>query len=120
VLIVDETGFPKKGNNKSVGVQRQYSGTAARIENCQIGVLLCYASTKGAPFIDRVLYLPKEWAKDAERRAEAGVPEEVGLATKAELARRMFDRALEASVPAGWVTGDTIYGSDRRLRMFLG
>jgi SRSO17 transposase len=118
VLIVDETGFLKKGN-KSVGVQRQYSGTAGRIENCQIGVFLCYASTKGAAFIDRALYLPKEWAKDAECRAEAGVPEEVGFATKPELARRMLERALDASAPAGWVTGDTIYGSDRRLRMFL-
>src|SRR5918992_1607874 len=118
VLIVDETGFLKKGN-KSVGVQRQYSGTAGRTENCQIGVFLCYASKKGAAFIDRALYLPKQWAKDAERRAEAGVPEEVGFATKPELARRMLERALDASVPAGWVTGDTIYGSDRRLRMFL-
>src|SRR5918995_1237280 len=118
VLIVDETGFLKKGN-KSVGVQRQYSGTAGRTENCQIGVFLCYASKKGAAFVDRALYLPKEWAKDAERRTEAGVPEEVGFATKPELARRMLERALDTSVPAGWVTGDTIYGSDRRLRMFL-
>lgn len=109
MLIVDETGFLKKGN-KSVGVQRQYSGTAGRTENCQIGVFLCYASKKGAAFVDRALYLPKEWAKDAERRAEAGVPEEVGFATKPELARRMLERALDASVPAAWVTGDTLYG----------
>lgn len=89
VLIVDETGFLKKGN-KSVGVQRQYSGTAGRTQNCQIGVFLCYASKKGAAFIDRAPYLPKGWAKDLQRRAEAGVPEEVGFATKPELARRML------------------------------
>jgi SRSO17 transposase len=118
VLIVDETGFLKKGN-KSVGVKRQYSGTAGRTENCQVGVFLCYASEKGSAFIDRALYLPKEWAEDEERRAEAGVPEEVGFATKPKLARGMLERTLEAGVPATWVSGDTIYGSDRRLRMFL-
>src|SRR5829696_5316192 len=118
VLIVDETGFLKRGN-RSVGVKRQYSGTAGGTENCQVAVFLCYASKKGAAFIDRAPYLPRDWAKDAERRAEAGIPEEMGFATKPELARRMLERALDASVPAGWVTGDTIYGSDRRLRMFL-
>jgi SRSO17 transposase len=118
ILIVDETGFLKKGE-KSVGVKRQYSGTAGGTENCQVGVFLCYVSEKGAAFIDRALYLPKDWAKDAERRAEAGVPREVEFATKPKLARRMLERALDGGVGAGWVSGDTVYGSDRRLRMFL-
>ena len=119
VLVVDETSFLKKGT-KSVGVQPQYSGTAGKKENCQIGVFLCYASEKRAAFVDRALYLPKKsWANDAERRAEAGVPEEVEFSTKPELAREMLERAFEAKVPAAWVTGDTIYGGDRRLRMFL-
>lgn len=118
VLVLDETGFLKKGTH-SVGVQRQYSGTAGRIENCQIGVFLLYASRHGAAFLDRALYLPKEWAHDAERRERAGVPEEVGFRTKPELAREMLARAFEADVPRSWVTADTVYGSDRRLRMFL-
>jgi SRSO17 transposase len=118
ILIVDETGFLKKGE-KSVGVKRQYSGTAGGTENCQVGVFLCYVSEKGAAFIDRALYLPKDWAKDAERRAEAGVPREVEFATKPNLARRMLERALDGGVGAGWVSGDTVYGSDRRLRIFL-
>lgn len=118
VLIVDETGFLKKGN-KSVGVQRQYSGTAGRVENCQVGVFLCYASEKGAAFLDRSLYLPKGWAVDRERRAEAGVAEGVEFRTKPELAEAMLERAFDAEVPASWVTGDTVYGGARRLRMFL-
>jgi SRSO17 transposase len=118
ILIIDETGFLKKGE-KSVGVKRQYSGTAGGTENCQVGVFLCYVSEKGAAFIDRALYLPKDWAKDAERRAEAGVPREVEFATKPKLARRMLERALDGGVGAGWVSGDTVYGSDCRLRMFL-
>jgi len=118
VLIVDETGFLKKGT-KSVGVKRQYSGTAGRIENCQVGVFLCYASARGVAFIDRALYLPADWAADAERRSEAGVPEEARFATKPELARRMLARAFDESVSCAWVTGDTIYGKDRKLRMFL-
>jgi SRSO17 transposase len=118
VLIIDETGYLKKGT-KSVGVKRQYSGTAGRIENCQIGVFLCYASSHGAAFIDRALYLPKEWAGNAERRSEAGVPEEVEFATKPQLARQMLGRAFDASVPHRWVLGDAIYGKDRKLRMFL-
>jgi len=105
VLIVDETGFLKKGT-KSVGVQRQYSGTAGRIENCQIGVFLGYASSKGRTFLDRELYLPKDWAEDPERRKEAAVPEEVQFATNPELAARMVERAFVAGVPAAWVTGD--------------
>jgi SRSO17 transposase len=118
VIIVYETGFLKKGE-KSVGVKRQYSGTAGGTENCQVGVFLCYVCEKGAAFIDRALYLPKDWAKDAERRAEAGVPREVEFATKPKLARRMLERALDGGVGAGWVSGDTVYGSDRKLRMFL-
>lgn len=118
VLIVDETGFLKKGTH-SVGVKRQYSGTAGRIENCQIGVFLCYASSSGSAFIDRALYLPKEWAEDARRRQKAAVPEEITFQTKPQLAREMLARAFEAQVPRAWVVADTIYGSDRRLRLFL-
>jgi len=118
VLIVDETGFLKKGR-KSVGVQRQYSGTAGRIENCQIGVFLAYASHKGQALIDRALYLPREWAQNQPRREEAGIPKSVEFATKPELARQMVERALEAGVQAAWVTGDSIYGSDRKLRLWL-
>lgn len=118
VLVIDETGFLKQGT-KSVGVKRQYSGTAGRIENCQIGVFLTYAAPEGHVLLDRELYLPREWADDLERRHQAGVPEEVAFATKPELARRMLARALEAGVPAAWVTGDSIYGGDRRLRVWL-
>ena len=118
VLIVDETGFLKKGT-KSVGVKRQYSGTAGRIENCQIGVLLAYASVHGRTFLDRELYLPREWADDPARREEADVPEAIEFQTKPELARQMLERALEAEVPAAWVTADEVYGGDRRLRLWL-
>jgi SRSO17 transposase len=118
VLIVDETGFLKKGT-KSAGVARQYSGTAGRIENCQIGVFLAYASGTGHALIDRELYLPKEWAEDPARRAVAGIPEEVAFATKPALARRMIARAIAADIPFAWVLGDAVYGSDRRLRLDL-
>jgi len=118
VLIVDETGFLKKGT-RSVGVQRQYSGTAGRIENCQVGVFLAYAAPQGRAFLDRDLYLPKEWAVDAARRADAGVPTDVEFRTKPHLARVMLERALDAGVPAAWVTADEVYGGDRRLRLWL-
>ena len=118
VLILDETGFLKKGA-KSVGVQRQYSGTAGRIENCQIGVFLAYASRHGRAFLDRELYLPQAWAEDAARRTEAGVPQAVSFQTKPELAQQMLERARAASVLAGWVTGDEVYGGARRLRLWL-
>ena len=118
VLVVDETGFLKKGN-KSAGVQRQYSGTAGRIENCQIGVFLAYASAKGRTLLDRELYLPQVWAEDRERRREAGVPEDAGFQTKPRLAQRMLERALESGVPFGWVAGDEVYGNDRNLRLWL-
>ena len=118
VLVVDETGFLKKGP-KSVGVQRQYSGTAGRIENCQIGVFLAYASARGRTFLDRELYLPKEWAADEARREEAAIPPRVEFHTKPQLARTMLERALAGGVPAAWVTGDEVYGGDRRLRLWL-
>ncbi|MBL6705023.1 MAG: IS701 family transposase [Planctomycetaceae bacterium] len=117
VLIVDETGFLKKGT-KSVGVKRQYSGTAGRIENSQVGVFLAYRSAAGHALIDRSLYLPKEWAEDSDRRIEAKVPESVSFATKPELARQMLRRTLDAGVPAKWVTADEVYGSDYKFRRF--
>jgi SRSO17 transposase len=115
ILIVDETGFLKKGT-KSAGVARQYSGTAGRRENQQIGVLLAYASGRGCAFVDRALYLPEAWANDAQRREEAGIPPEVAFATKGELAQALLARAFAADVPARWVTGDTIYGHDEVRR----
>jgi SRSO17 transposase len=118
VLVVDETGFLKKGT-QSVGVKRQYSGTAGRVENCQIGVFLAYASLHGRTFLDRELYLPKEWAADEKRRRKAGVPKAVEFATKPRLAQRMLARALDAGVPAAWVTGDEVYGKNRPLRLWL-
>ena len=118
VLVVDETGFLKQGT-KSVGVKRQYSGTAGKVENCQIGVFLAYGSRRGAAFLDRELYLPQEWVADWERRREAGVPEGVAFRTKAQLAQGMIGRAVAAGVPFAWVTGDTVYGNDRRLRRWL-
>jgi SRSO17 transposase len=118
VVVIDETGFLKKGQ-ESVGVQRQYTGTAGRIENCQIGVFLCYASPKGSTFIDRSLYLPKSWTEDRQRCQKAGVPTHVGFATKPQLARQMLQRAFRARLPIKWITADCVYGSDRRLRMWL-
>ena len=120
VLVIDETGFVKKGA-KSAGVARQYSGTAGRVENCQIGVFLAYASRHGHALIDRALYLPEGWSEDPARRAAAAIPAEVEVtfATKPALAIRMIERALEAGVPCSWGLGDEIYGSDRRLRMAL-
>ena len=116
-LVVDETGFLKKGR-KSAGVARQYSGTAGRRENSQVGVFLSYASAKGAAFIDRALYLPEEWTADRVRCREAGIPDEVAFATKGELAKRMLARAFAAGVPAEWVVADTVYGYDE-LRLWL-
>jgi len=118
VLIVDDTGFLKKGT-KSAGVQRQYCGTAGRIENCQIGVFLAYATPAGRTLLDRELYLPKSWTEDRERCTEAGVPPTVGFATKPELAETMLLRALDAAVPASWVTGDEAYGQVSALRRAL-
>lgn len=118
VLIVDETGFLKKGRS-SAGVARQYSGTAGRIENSQIGVFLTYATPSGRTFLDRELYLPKEWAMDRDRCAGAGVPAERKFATKPELAKDMITRALEAGISAKWATGDAVYGQHSGLRRAL-
>jgi SRSO17 transposase len=118
VLIVDETGFLKKGE-QSAGVQRQYSGTAGGIENCQVGVFLAYCTSGGRTFLDRALYLPRSWSEDAARRQAAGIPETVTFATKPALARQMLERAVDSGVPARWVTGDSVYGSDSHFRRFL-
>src|ERR687898_456661 len=118
VLVVDETGFLKKGD-RSVGVQRQYSGTAGRIETCQIGVFLAYASRHGHALIDRALYLPETWVFDAARRTEAGVPEEVSFTTKPKLGQAMLKRAFAAGVPCRWVVGDCVYGADHQTRRLI-
>ena len=118
VLVVDETGDLKKGAH-TVGVQRQYTGTAGRIENAQVAVYLTYASTAGHALIDRELYLPRVWADDPDRREQAGVPATVKFATKPALATEMITRALDAGVTARWVAGDEVYGADPKLRKTL-
>ena len=118
ILVVDETGDLKK-DRSTVGVQRQYTGTAGRIENAQVAVYLGYATRRGHALIDRELYLPRSWTDDPARCAAAGVPEDVGFATKPALARVLIERALDAGVPAGWVTGDEVYGADPELRAEL-
>ena len=118
VLIADETGFIKKGT-RSAGVQRQYSGTAGRTENCQIGVFLAYASSHGHALIDRELYLPQSWTEDRERCRAAGIPDDVGFATKPRLAQAMLARAVEAGVPFAWFTADEVYGQAPYLREWL-
>lgn len=118
VLVVDETGFLKKGTH-SVGVARQYSGTAGRIENCQVGVFLGYASRYGHALIDRRLYLPKSWAEDGDRRRKASVPEDVAFATKPAMAREMIAAALDSGASCSWVLADAVYGSDYQLRRML-
>jgi SRSO17 transposase len=115
VLMVDETGFLKKGT-KSAGVARQYSGTAGRRENQQIGVFLAYASAAGCAFIDRELYIPQEWLDTPARCQEAGIPATRRFATKPQLARQMLARAFAAAVPARWVVGDGIYGAEEVRR----
>src|SRR5918994_2948322 len=109
VLVVDETGFLKQGK-ASCGVARQYTGSAGKITNCQIGVFAAYVSGRGHAFIDRALYLPKAWADDPVRRAAAHVPQQIAFATKPHLARGMIERAIAAGVPFAWVVGDSIYG----------
>lgn len=118
ILIIDETGFLKKGTH-SVGVARQYSGTAGKIENCQLGVFLAYASPRGHTFLDRRLYLPAHWAADEARRSAAGVPTDVTFQTKPQLARTMLAQARTNGVVAGWVVGDEQYGNDGSLRRWL-
>jgi len=116
VLIIDETGFLKKGT-RSAGVSRQYSGTAGRIENCQIGVFLTYATPAGRTFLDRELYLPSAWTKDRARCAAAGIGADVDFATKPEQAMVMLERAVTHGVPARWVTADEVYGQHFKLRV---
>jgi SRSO17 transposase len=118
VLIVDETGFLKKGT-KSAGVQRQYSGTAGCIENCQIGVFLAYATARGHAFVDRELYVPESWHANRPRCREAGIPDTLMFRTKPQLAQGMLARALAAGLRPAWVLGDTLYGNDRALRTWL-
>jgi SRSO17 transposase len=118
VLIIDDTGFIKKGTT-SAGVQRQYSGTAGRTENCQIGVFAAYATARGRALVDRDLYLPKSWTEDRERCRTAKVPDEREFATKGELARHMVLRALASPLPIAWVTADSAYGQDNRFRRLL-
>lgn len=118
VLVADDTGFLKKGRS-SAGVQRQYSGTAGRIENCQIGVFLAYATGLGRLLVDAQLYLPVSWTDEQDRCAAAGVPQEVGFATKPELARVMIERVVQAGLPFGWVAADEAYGDNPGLRQWL-
>jgi len=118
VLVLDETGFLKKGEH-SAGVARQDSGTAGKVENCQIGVFLGYAGWLGQALLERELYLPKEWTDDPARCRQAGVPADRRFATKPQLAQQLLARASAAGVPAKWVTGDSVYGDDRRLRVWL-
>jgi SRSO17 transposase len=118
ILIVDETGFLKRGT-KSCGVGRQYTGTAGDTINCQVGVFLAYASVHGAAFIDRALYLPREWVKDPDRRAAAGIPAGVRFVSKITLAERMLARAFAAGVPARWIVADSFYGRSGPFRHWL-
>ncbi|ESQ90242.1 IS701 family transposase [Asticcacaulis benevestitus] len=118
VLVVDETGFLKKGD-QSVGVARQYSGTAGRIENSQIGVFVSYASRYGHALIDRQLYLPKGWSEDLDRRQKAHVPDDVNFATKPAMAREMIGKLLDEGIPCAFVLADAVYGSDSQFRRML-
>jgi SRSO17 transposase len=118
VLVLDDTGCLKQGHH-SAGVARQYSGTVGKVDNCQIGVFLSDASPLGQVLLDRELYLPQDWTDDRERCRQAGIPEDRRLATKPQLVQHMLAHAFAAGVPAQWVTGDRVYGHDRRLRMWL-
>jgi len=118
VLIVDETGFLKKGD-KSIGVQRQYSGTAGRIENCQVGVFLALVGSRGRALVDREVYLPKSWCDNQDRLREAKAPPEASFATKPNLAQQMIGRALDSGLRPRWVLGDEVYGSDSKTRRLL-
>jgi SRSO17 transposase len=118
VLIADETGFIKKGT-RSAGVQRQYSGTAGRTENCQVGVFLAYASVHGHALIDRELCLPASWTEDRDRCRAAGIPDEIEFSTKPRQAQAMISRAIEAGVPFAWFTADEAYGQAKYLHAWL-
>jgi SRSO17 transposase len=118
VMVIDETGAVKKGT-KSVGVAPQDSGSVGKIGNCQIGVFLASATSKGQVWIDRALYVPCEWITAAKRGEETGVPEEVEFATKIALARRMLERALDHHLPCARVTADCVSGDDSHMRRFL-
>lgn len=118
VLVIDETGFPKKGDH-SAGVQPQYCGCLGRVANCQIGVFLAYASPTGHAFVDRALYLPRNWFDDRPRCRAAGIPDEVSFATKPQLAQQMLTRILGSKLPVKWVTADSVYGGDHKLAFFL-
>jgi SRSO17 transposase len=118
VLVIDETGFLKKGDT-SAGVQRQYSGTAGRTENCQVAVFAAYASRRGRTLVDRELYLPKSWTSDRGRCQAAKVPDSRSFATKTELARILITRALASPLPVSWVTADALYGQDWHFRRML-
>ena len=118
VLIGDDTGF-EKGGTRSAGVQRQYTGTAGKITNCQIGVFLAYSSGQGRALVDRELYLPRSWTGDPLRLAAAGVPAGTGFATKPELLQQMIKRAAAAGMPFGWVAADEAYGDNGPLRDYL-
>ena len=110
VLVLDETGFRKKGHH-AAGVARPYSGTAGKVDNCQIGVFASYVSRHGHAFVDRRLYLPKEWTEDAQRLKAAHVPKDVSFATKPQIARRMIARAIAARMPFSFVSADSVYGT---------
>jgi SRSO17 transposase len=118
VLVLDESGLPKRGSH-SAGVQKQYCGVSGRVENCQVGVFLSYVTPLGHGLIDRELYLPEEWCRDAARRQAAHIPETLTFQTKPELAQRMVARAQSAGLPISWVVADTVYGHCPDLRVFL-
>jgi SRSO17 transposase len=118
VLIGDDTGFEKKGDG-SAGVQRQYTGTAGKITNCQLGVFLAYGSPKGRALVDRELYLPRSWTRDESRLAAAKVPEGTAFRTKPQLLQAMIERAAAAGIPFSWITADEAYGDNGPLREFL-
>src|SRR5437868_10655242 len=118
VLVIDESGFPKRGRH-SAGVQPQYCGATGQVDNCQVGVFLSYVTALGHALIDRELYLPEDWCQDAARRRAAHIPEVVPFATKPELALRMVQRAQAAQLPIRWVVADTVYGHSSDLRLWL-
>jgi SRSO17 transposase len=118
VLVIDETGFPKKGHH-SAGVQPQYCGCLGRVANCQVGVFLTYATPNGHTFVDRDLYLPQSWLDDRPRCQVAGIPADVSFATKPELAQQMLTRVLGSELPVKWVTADSVYGGNCNLTFFL-